>query len=103
MRQVYLTAPRRFEVREAPEPGAIAPHEAVVRLEAIGVCGSDLHYFTEGQIGSQVVEYPFTIGHECAGVVERVGEAVGRVAVGDRVAVDPAMPCGECEWCRRGR
>jgi L-iditol 2-dehydrogenase len=103
MRQAFLTAPGRFEVRDVPEPGAIAPNEAVVRLEAVGVCGSDLHYFTEGRIGSQVVEYPFTIGHECAGVVERIGEAVRRVAVGDRVAVDPAMPCGECEWCRRGR
>ena len=103
MRQAYLTGPGRFEVREAPEPGEIGPDEAVVRLKAIGVCGSDMHYFTEGRIGSQVVEYPFTIGHECAGVVERVGPAVGRVAVGDRVTVDPAMPCGACEWCRKGR
>jgi len=90
-------------VREAPEPSHIAPNEAVVRLRAIGVCGSDMHYFNEGRIGDQVVEYPFTVGHECAGVVERVGEAVTRVAVGDRVAVEPAMPCGECEWCLKGR
>lgn len=103
MRQAFLTAPGRFEVREAPEPGPIGPSEAVVRLEAVGVCGSDVHYFTEGRIGSQIVEYPFTIGHECSGVVERVGRAVTRVAVGDRVAVDPAMPCGGCEWCRKGR
>ena len=103
MRQAFLVAPGRFEVREVPEPGTIGPHEAVVRLKAVGVCGSDVHYFTEGRIGSQVVEYPFTIGHECSGVVERVGEAVTRVAVGDRVTVDPAMPCGECEWCRKGR
>jgi L-iditol 2-dehydrogenase len=102
MRQAFLTAPARFEVREVPDPGPVGPNEAVVRLEAVGVCGSDVHYFTEGRIGSQVVEYPFTIGHECAGVVERVGEAVTRVAVGDRVTVDPAMPCGECEWCRTG-
>ena len=103
MRQAFLTAPGRFEVREVPAPGSIGPNEAVVRLEAVGVCGSDVHYFTEGRIGSQVVVYPFTIGHECAGVVERVGKAVRRVAVGDRVTVDPAMPCGECEWCRKGR
>lgn len=103
MRQAYLTALGRFEVRDAPEPGEIKADEAVVRLKAIGVCGSDLHYFTEGRIGTEVVEYPFTIGHECAGIVERVGEAVSRVAVGDRVTVDPAMPCGACEWCRKGR
>ncbi len=103
MKQAYLTGPRRFDVREAPEPGEIGPHEAAVRLKAVGICGSDLHYFAEGRIGSQVVEYPFTIGHECAGVVERVGRAVTRVAAGDRVAIDPAMPCGQCEWCRKGR
>ncbi|MBN1917977.1 MAG: alcohol dehydrogenase catalytic domain-containing protein [Verrucomicrobia bacterium] len=103
MKQAFLTAPGRFEVVEVPEPGPIGSHEALIRLEAIGVCGSDVHYFTKGRIGSQVVEYPFTIGHECSGVVERVGEAVTRVAAGDRVTVDPAMPCGECEWCRRGR
>lgn len=95
--------PGCLEVREAPEPSHIARNEAVVRLQAIGVCGSDMHYYSEGRIGDQVVEYPFTVGHECAGVVERVGEAVTRVAVGDRVAVEPAMPCGECEWCLKGR
>jgi len=103
MRQAYLTAPGRFEVREVADPVEIGPNDVLVRLKAIGVCGSDRHYFTEGRIGSQVVEYPFTVGHECAGVVERVGRAVGRVGVGDRVVVDPAMPCGECEWCRGGR
>lgn len=90
-------------MRDVPEPSQIAANEAVVGLRAVGVCGSDMHYFNEGRIGDQVVEYPFTVGHECAGVVERVGDAVTRVAVGGRVAVDPAMPCGECEWCRKGR
>lgn len=67
-----------------------------------GVCGSDIHYFTEGGIGGQVVQYPFCIGHEMGGVVESVGARVQRVKPGDRIAVDPALPCLRCSECARG-
>jgi L-iditol 2-dehydrogenase len=72
-------------------------------MTTIGVCGSDVHYYETGRIGSQIVEYPFAVGHECAGVVEKVGRAVRRVKPGDRVAVDPAMPCWQCDQCKSGR
>ena len=75
----------------------------LIRIEAVGVCGSDVHYYTTGRIGCQVVEYPFTIGHECAGTVVAVGNEVTRVRVGDRVAVEPAVTCGMCDQCRAGR
>ena len=65
--------------------------EALVRLEYVGICGSDLHYFTEGRIGDKVVEYPFTLGHEPAGTVVAVGEKVQGLAVGDRVAASGRM------------
>ncbi len=77
--------------------------EALVRLEYVGICGSDLHYFTEGRIGDKVVEYPFTLGHEPAGTVVAVGEKVQGLAVGDRVALEPGRTCGHCEYCRSGR
>jgi L-iditol 2-dehydrogenase len=69
----------------------------------VGVCGSDIHYYTSGRIGSQVVQYPFTVGHEGAGVVVETGRSVTRVKPGDRIAFDPAMPCWECDQCKAGR
>jgi L-iditol 2-dehydrogenase len=69
----------------------------------VGVCGSDVHYYAEGGIGDQVLHYPATVGHECAGTVVEVGPAVERLRPGDRVAVDPALSCGRCDQCRRGR
>ena len=87
---------RMFDV---PDPEIQTPRDVRLRLLAVGVCGSDVHYYTSGRIGSQVVQYPFTVGHECAAVVEAVGAAVTRVKPGDRVVVEPAMPCGECDQC----
>jgi len=103
MKAMMLTGLRSMEMRAAPTPAMTAADEVLLRLAVVGVCGSDIHYYTTGKIGSQVVQYPFTVGHECAAVVERVGAAVTRVKPGDRVAVEPAMPCGECDQCRSGR
>jgi L-iditol 2-dehydrogenase len=75
----------------------------LIRIKTVGVCGSDIHYFTEGKIGTQVVEFPFAVGHECSGVVEEVGSSVTRVKPGDLVAVDPSVHCGECDQCLAGR
>jgi L-iditol 2-dehydrogenase len=94
---------RRMEMREAPLPEPDLPTDVRIRMARVGICGSDVHYFAEGGIGSQRVEYPFAVGHEGAGIVEKVGAAVTRVRVGDRVAFDPAMTCGVCDQCRAGR
>ncbi len=77
--------------------------DVLVKMARVGICGSDVHYFAEGGIGSQRVEYPWAVGHEGAGIVEKVGAAVTRVKPGDRIAFDPAMPCGECDQCLAGR
>lgn len=92
-----------MEMREVPTPEVVQPTDVLIRMGAVGVCGSDLHYYTTGRIGCQVVRYPFTVGHECAGTVEAVGDRVARVKPGDRVAVEPAVPCGQCDQCRGGR
>ena len=68
-----------------------------------GGCGSDIHYYATGKIGSQVVRYPFPVGHEGAGIVAETGSKVSRVKAGDRIAIEPAMPCYECDQCREGR
>lgn len=85
---------------DEPTPG---PREAVVQIEAVGVCGSDTAYYTVGRIGDYVVDGPIILGHECAGKVIAVGSEVTQVAVGDRVAIEPGTPCRDCRDCMAGR
>lgn len=92
-----------MEMTELPEPMVTGDHDVKIRMEVVGVCGSDIHYYLQGKIGSQVVKYPFTVGHEGAGTVVETGPAVTRVSPGDRIAIEPAMPCWECDQCRSGR
>ncbi len=103
MKAFQLTGIRRMEMREVPDPVISSPHEVLLRMKAVGVCGSDIHYYVTGRIGKQVVQYPFTVGHEGAGEVVAAGAEVTRVKAGDRVAIDPAMPCGHCDQCLAGR
>jgi Threonine dehydrogenase and related Zn-dependent dehydrogenases len=98
----FLTELEKIELREVEVP-KIKPNEVLVKMEAIGVCGSDLHYYSHGKIGNFVVEFPFILGHECAGTIVEVGGNVGHLKVGDRVALEPGVPCGSCEFCLSGR
>jgi len=90
----------RIEDIPRPSPG---PGEVLVQVEAVGICGSDIHYYAHGRIGSAVVTEPIVLGHEPAGTVVELGKGVSGPPVGTRVAVEPGRPCGECEFCRRGR
>ena len=89
-----------FEERDIPTPKA---GEVLVKLDYVGICGSDLHYYETGAIGDYVVEPPFVLGHEPGGVVVEVGEDVTHLKVGDRVALEPGKTCGHCEFCKTGR
>jgi L-iditol 2-dehydrogenase len=89
-----------IEERPVPEPG---PREVLVEISAVGVCGSDVHYYEHGRIGSHIVRAPLVLGHESAGRVVSVGAEVSRHAVGDRVTLEPGVPCGRCRECRAGR
>lgn len=102
MRVAVLTAPSelRLEERPAPEPG---PGQVRVRVRSVGVCGSDTHYYDTGRIGRFVVEQPLVLGHEASGEVDAVGPGVTRVAVGQRVSVEPGVPDLTCEQCLAGR
>ena len=103
MKSMQLTGIRQMEIFNTPKPDIQNDTDVLIRMKAVGVCGSDVHYYTTGKIGSQVVQYPFPVGHEGAGVVEKVGNAVSSLRVGDRVAIEPAMPCGLCDQCQAGR
>jgi len=103
MKAVYLTAPRAFAIRDVAEPELTRPDDVRLKMQAVGVCGSDLHYYRAGRIGNQVLSEPWIMGHECTGIVESVGSQVRRLKVGDRVAVDPLIACGRCDQCLSGR
>lgn len=103
MKSIKLTGIRQMEITEVPEPVVTSPLEVKIRVLAVGVCGSDIHYYTRGNIGSQKVTYPFTVGHESAGVVVDTGKLVSRVKPGDIIAIEPAMWCGKCDQCLAGR
>lgn len=103
MKQVVLTGIRKMEIVEKPLPEIEHSNEVKIKLSSIGVCGSDIHYYSHGKIGTQVVQYPFPVGHECSGIIEETGKNVSNVKVGDLVVVDPAVHCGYCDQCLAGR
>lgn len=89
-----------FEERDIPKA---KDDEVLVKLEYVGICGSDMHYYETGAIGDYVVEPPFVLGHEPGGTVVEVGKDVKHLKVGDRVALEPGKTCGHCEFCKTGR
>ena len=103
MKDAKLVAKQKIEIYDTSIPEISGPKDVLIKVKSVGVCGSDVHYFSKGQIGSQVVKFPFTVGHEGAGEVIAVGSDVTRVKPGDRIAIEPAMPCFECDQCKAGR
>jgi L-iditol 2-dehydrogenase len=89
----------RISERPMPVPG---PGEVLVEIHSVGICGSDVHYYRHGRIGDHVVVDPMVLGHEAGGTVVGLGPDVTTLAVGQRVSVEPGVPCGRCEQCRQG-
>jgi L-iditol 2-dehydrogenase len=97
-----LSAPHQFDVKDAPFVSDPEPGQIQVAVKAVGVCGSDLHYFSDGGIGDARCVYPMVLGHEPAGVVVRTGPGVSGWSVGDRAILEPALYCYHCEPCMTG-
>ncbi|HRX42981.1 MAG TPA: alcohol dehydrogenase catalytic domain-containing protein, partial [Clostridia bacterium] len=85
---------------EKPKPG---PGEVLIKIEYVGICGSDVHYYEHGRIGDFVVESPLVLGHECSGTIVETGADVTGLSVGDRVVPEPGYACNKCEFCKSGR
>jgi L-iditol 2-dehydrogenase len=102
MKAIYLDEIKKFSERDIPKP-APADDQVLVQIKAVGICGSDVHYWDKGRIGSFVVEAPLVLGHECSGVVAEVGGNVTDLKAGDRVVIEPGAPCYKCEYCLEGR
>ena len=90
----------RIEDVPCPQPG---PDQALVKMGAAGICGSDMHYFRDGQIGKFKIQEPLIPGHEASGVIASLGANVTGLEEGQRVAINPSHPCGTCSRCREGR
>jgi L-iditol 2-dehydrogenase len=103
MKAAALTGIKQIEIIDVPMPEIKKENEALLKLEAFGVCGSDVHYYETGRVGSQAVKYPYFVGHECSATVVAVGKAVRHVNVGDPVAIEPAISCHNCDQCKAGR
>jgi L-iditol 2-dehydrogenase len=103
MKAMILTGIRQMEMADIPEPVITGNSDVRIKMTTVGICGSDIHYYTKGRIGSQIVQYPFTVGHEGAGIVVETGSAVSRVKAGDVIAIEPAMSCHKCDQCLSGR
>lgn len=103
MKAVLLTDLRQMELRQIPEPTIEKDTDVLLKIEKVGICGSDVHYYETGRIGSQIVQYPYIIGHECTATVKSIGKAVTRVKVGEPVVVEPSVACHKCDQCKQGR
>jgi 2-desacetyl-2-hydroxyethyl bacteriochlorophyllide A dehydrogenase len=99
MRAIVFVEPKSWTLEEVPDP-VPGPREVLVRVEAVGICGTDIHVL-DGEFAP--TRYPIIPGHETSGIVETVGDQVSEVEVGDRVSVDPTLTCGECAFCSIGR
>ena len=102
MKAAVMQKIRKMELVERPIPD-IKEDEVLVKVEYVGICGSDLHYYEQGFIGDYVVKPPFVLGHECGGTVVKIGNEVKNIKLGDKVALEPGKTCGKCEFCKKGQ
>ncbi|OCT47938.1 putative D-xylulose reductase A [Cladophialophora carrionii] len=101
---VFLYGPGKARIEDTPEPKITDPTDAIVRVKFVGVCGSDVHFWSHGGLNGKFVSesQPLVMGHECSGVIYAVGSSVNHLKPGDNVAVEPGQPCRSCDWCKEG-
>jgi 2-desacetyl-2-hydroxyethyl bacteriochlorophyllide A dehydrogenase len=102
MRSIQLLSKGILEECDMPQPADPGHGEVSVRIRAVGVCGSDLHWYQDGRMGEFPAAFPQVLGHEPAGEIVAVGKGVADFAVGDRVVMEPSLTCGHCEYCIKG-
>ncbi len=103
MRIVQLVRIKQMELAIADMPKIKNGNEVLLKVKSVGVCGSDVHYYSDGKIGSQVVSFPFIVGHECSAEVVEVGRDVQNLKIGNLVVIEPSVACGVCDQCLAGR
>lgn len=99
---VFMQGTHHMITKDVPLP-VPGPKDVLIKVDVVGICGSDVHYYQHGRIGDFVVEGDFILGHECAGEVVETGSKVKSLSVGDRVALEPGKTCGKCKFCKQGK
>ncbi|HOK56164.1 MAG TPA: NAD(P)-dependent alcohol dehydrogenase [bacterium] len=103
MKVAYLVGKKKIVIEEEKNPEIEREDDVLVRVRCVGICGSDVHYFLEGRIGDQIVKDKIIVGHEASGEVIEVGKNVKKLKKGDKVAIEPGISCGKCEFCIKGK
>jgi L-iditol 2-dehydrogenase len=103
MKHINLVRSNEMSIQEIDLPKLQNLNDVLIKIEAVGICGSDIHYYKHGKIGDQIINYPFSLGHECSGIVVEIGSDVRNLLPGYRVAIDPLISCGTCSQCLNGR
>ena len=99
---MFMQGTNNMIMKDIPMP-KLGDKDVLIKVDVVGICGSDVHYYQHGKIGDFVVEGDFILGHECAGEIVKIGKKVKNLAVGDRVALEPGKTCGKCELCKGGK
>ncbi|GMQ62617.1 NAD(P)-dependent alcohol dehydrogenase [Vallitalea maricola] len=99
---VYMQGTNNMVFKDVAVP-ELSPKDVLIKIDTVGICGSDVHYYQHGKIGDFVVNGDFILGHECAGEVVQIGTEVENLVVGDRVCLEPGKTCGKCEFCKEGK
>ena len=102
MKAAILKSPKNLIIEDLPVP-KISDYEILVKVKEVGLCGSDLHYYNDGRIGDFIVKKPIILGHESAGIVTDIGKNVKKFKTGDRVSIEPGVPCYKCDYCKTGK
>jgi len=97
-----LRAIKEVTLQDIPKPSINDPYDVIIHVGSTGICGSDVHYWQRGCIGDFILKSPIVLGHESAGTVVEIGSAVKNLKVGDKVAIEPGVPCRHCDYCRSG-
>lgn len=98
-----LEKPGSVKFEDRPVPTLQSPNDVIINVKYTGICGSDIHFWVHGAIGNLVVKSPMVLGHESAGIITAVGDKVTTLKVGDRVCMEPGIPCRTCARCKEGR
>ena len=102
MKAAILEKAKKIIVKDIPKP-RYSDDTVLVKIKEVGLCGSDIHFYNDGRIGDFIIEKPLILGHESSGIIEEVGKNVKNINIGDRVTIEPGVPCYKCYYCKTGR
>ncbi len=102
MKAAVLEKVGEIVIKDVEKPD-VQPGHVLIKIDYVGICGSDVHYYEHGRIGDFIVEKPIILGHECSGIIERIGDGVSGFSIGDKVVPEPGFACNKCDYCKTGK